>query len=98
MARTVKTSITLSPEAHAAAVMLAKLDRMQHGSEATISSVVDGLLIAAQPKKRIERAYDGKTFVGYNGFYGNHQVAYEEKTEIAAQMKVDQYAYEEAKL
>ena len=53
--------------------------------------------VITNPLKPVERVYDGRKMVGYNGFYGDHQVAYEEKTEAKAQAKVDQYAYEAAK-
>jgi hypothetical protein len=33
--------------------------------------------------------------LGFNGYYGDHQVAYEEKTEAQAQAKIDAYAFEE---
>lgn len=64
------------------------------------SSVVEALIHEAYAKradhlKRIERVMDGRKLVGFNGYYGDHQVCYEEKTEVMARLKVDQYAYEE---
>lgn len=108
MARTVKTSITLSPEAHGIGVRLAMANRMATGSEATLSSIIDGLLIAtAKPQKWIEPVYTrrpignaGKTtdrIVGWKAFYGDHLIIETDGagSKPEAQQALDAFVFEE---
>ena len=90
-------NVYLPTEVIAMVRQLAVTDRGVLTNSEIVESAIRKMHTAAQPLKRVERVYDGRKMVGYNGFYGDHQVAYEEKTEAKAQAKVDQYAYEAAK-
>lgn len=89
------TSIYLTEEARAAAEALIIAAR-KRGEDASRSSVINVMLTtAARHLKRIERVYEVRKLVGFNGYYGDQQVAFEEKTEALAQAKIDAYAFEE---
>jgi hypothetical protein len=76
--------------------MLVTATRKQTGLDTSRTTIVTVLVEAAASRlKRVERVMDGRKLIGFNGYYGDHQVAYEEKTEAQAQAKVDQYAHEE---
>lgn len=74
MAAKIKTSITLSQAAIHNGTMIAKADRMENGSEATLSSVINTWLESQGPQKRIEACKDGNRTIGWAGYYGDHLV------------------------
>ena len=102
MARTVKTSITLSPEAHHIGVILAKTDRMANGSEATLSSIINNLLLeqSSEPikEKKIVPVFEmigkRKKLIGFDAWYGDDLIDTRD-TRAAAQQALDAYVYEE---
>jgi len=91
-------NVYLPTEVIAMVRQLATTERGELSNSAVVESAIRQAHAALQPQKRVEPVYvqvgKRQKLVGFNGWYGDTQVAFEEATESLAQSKVDQVAFD----